>query len=277
MRAVALSSIAILIASAFVTSNNYSPFFSPLIDDSYLLSEDDTLELLKRQNTCPIGFSSCQSLGGPGQCCRSNAICSLDQANHVACCPVGAACTGTINAGSAVTTGATTGGLVFGGTISTTSPATTTTTTGFMFPTTTTAVVTAGGGGSTVPNAVFPFVYIPTTFENAAQCSSYYTSCQSEFSSCTASLGGGINGVTVTGVGGGVTVQGATATGNAASICSSLSAQACYGLQPTQCSAFGVGGGNTFVVSQGAGPTRCPGGVYEIGVGIAVGVAGVLV
>ena len=80
--------------------------------------------------------------------------------------------------------------------------------------------------------------------------------------------------MTITGIGGGTTVQGgATATG-AASICSSLSQEACYGLQLSNCNAYGtVGSGGSFVVSGAAAPTGCPRRYYEIGVGVAVGVA----
>jgi hypothetical protein len=63
--------------------------------------------------------------------------------------------------------------------------------------------------------------------------------------------------VTVAGVGGGVTVQAATAsvagTAAAATICSSLSAVGCYGLQLDICATFPGGAGATGVIS-GSGP-----------------------
>ncbi|KAK8215960.1 hypothetical protein IWZ01DRAFT_538924 [Phyllosticta capitalensis] len=54
--------------------------------------------------TCPTSYSACAALGAPGLCCRRNTNCALDQAGHVACCPVNAACTGTIR-GSTVAGG----------------------------------------------------------------------------------------------------------------------------------------------------------------------------
>jgi hypothetical protein len=97
--------------------------------------------------------------------------------------------------------------------------------------------------------------------------------------------------VTVSGGGGGISVNGVSATSVAASVCSSLSTAACFGLQLSNCPAFGGatgtittgnGGatatdGNSFIASTGAAATRRPGGFYEIGMGVAVGVAGVLI
>lgn len=74
-------------------------------------------DLLKRQfsNTCPEDFNSCANLGAPQYCCAPNAICSADFAGHVACCPAGAACSGTI--GGIITEGTvnSNGALVGGG------------------------------------------------------------------------------------------------------------------------------------------------------------------
>ena len=60
---------------------------------------EQELDLAKRQNAgsgCPSQYSSCQNLGAPQLCCADNAVCSADSAGYVACCPSGAACTGTI-------------------------------------------------------------------------------------------------------------------------------------------------------------------------------------
>ncbi|KAL6169070.1 hypothetical protein ACJQWK_05430 [Exserohilum turcicum] len=57
-------------------------------------------ELLKRQgNACANNYFNCAGLGAPGLCCPRTAVCSADQAGHVACCPQGAACTGALGAG----------------------------------------------------------------------------------------------------------------------------------------------------------------------------------
>ena len=266
----------IVLVSTFVqaSSPDYSPFFSPFFENAFSSSQNILRHLQKRQSSCPAGTNACTNLGQPDACCSTDTVCSADAANNVACCPTGAACTGSLvgETGAATSTGTGTetsaGAFVFGSTTATDSPTTTTT-----------SQATITGGGSTVANAYFPFVYIPTSYSNAAQCTSYYSSCQSEYASCTASLGGNVNGVTVSGGGAGITVQGATATAAASSICSSLSSKACYGLQLPDCSAFGTTGATagTFINPNAAAPTRHPGGLYGVGIGIAVGLAGQMV
>ena len=234
-------------STAATSSSTICPFIAPFIDQSRsypINNEDPLLDLFRRQqNNCPIGYNSCSKLGAANVCCSVSAVCSADAANDVACCPSGAQCTGTIGATGSVTGAVTDTGTTAGG--------------GFIFGSATTTASTTGPitssarvPQSTVANAYFPFLYIPTSFANAAVCSSYYSSCGTEFSSCTASIGGGINGVTVTGGGAGITVQGATAS--AASICSSLSSQACYNLQLGDCPQFGTAaatGSGVIVVS----------------------------
>ena len=89
--------------------------------------------------------------------------------------------------------------------------------------------------------------------------------------------------MTVSGANVGITVQGASTTvASASSVCSSLSQQACYGLQTGICPQFGsasatgsaIGSGG-FVVSSGAAATvkGCRGMMYALGVGAAVVVA----
>jgi hypothetical protein len=64
--------------------------------------------LFRRQtdDTCPSSYNNCANIGAPGLCCSPSARCSADAAGHVACCPRGAACTGTIGA---IITGGSTG------------------------------------------------------------------------------------------------------------------------------------------------------------------------
>jgi len=206
--------------------------------------------------------------------------CALDDAGHIACCPSNAVCTGTIDGtltGTVTATSSTEGGFVLGGT--TTSSTTDTS----AIPSFTTGV---SGGGSTVPNNYYPFIYIPTSYANSDLCTSAYSSCQTASSSCFASLAGA-NGVTVSGFGGGITVQGSSGTllSSASSICSSLSAQGCYNLQETQCSVFGSGSAATatsttgFVEVGNDGPkqTACPGMLYAAGAGAVFGAMGALV
>lgn len=130
--------------------------------------------------------------------------------------------------------------------------------------------------------AGFVFTYIPTSYANAQLCETAYSVCQQQSSACFSSLGG-VNGVTVSVIGGGgTTVNGggsAQTVTNAAGVCSSLSSQACYGIQEAQCTNFGTGGGSAGgVVSTGsgndAGPrqTAYPGMVYAAaGAGVVYG------
>jgi hypothetical protein len=151
-----------------------------------------------------------------------------------------------------------------------------------MFPqgataTTTTTTAASGGAsitGSTISGA-YPFIYVPTTFANAATCSSYYSLCQSEYSQCTAQLKGRY-GVTVGGAGGaGVTVEAVTATAQATSICSSLSQQACHGLQLNYCATAATGTSNA-ASGNGAAPVRTT-SLHDLMLGLMVGIAGVFI
>jgi hypothetical protein len=277
MRSAALLSIAGLLGTASAIADRYTPF----LDSLFGLSNDALL--VKRQNNCQLGFNSCASLGASDVCCSQGSTCALDQAGNIACCPSGAVCTGTIRgtrtgsvtSASGTNAGSTTSGFVLGGT--TTSPTS---------QTSTAQPTGVAGGGSTVPNNFYPFIYIPTSYANAALCTSAYSSCQAASTSCFVALAGQ-NGVTVSGFGGGITVQGATGTilSTASSVCSSLSAEGCYNLQETQCAGFGTGtgGGQSgtatttgFVQVGNHGPrqTACPGILYAAGAGAMFGAVG---
>ena len=267
-----LGSLALLFLSSFVSASGFSPFLLPYAGWSIQDVEGSTGDLSKRQSGCALGFISCANLGGTGVCCKSNAMCALDQAGHVACCPMGSACTGTINAGSVVATA-----LSTSNTITSLAPSQAT-----VASTTTGNRAQITGLRSTVPNSYFPFVYLPSSFSNGADCSLSYSSCASAFSSCTSSLGGGSNGVTapgvtITGPGVGATAQTSLPSASAASICSSLSTQACYPLQLANCPMYGTAGETapsaaTFVAPNAAA-TKCA-AFYGMGAGIAVGIAG---
>lgn len=85
------------------------------------------------------------------------------------------------------------------------------------------------------------------------------------------------------GNGGGVTVAGATAVTSASaavSTCSSLSREACYGLQESYCTAFGTSGqspttGGSFVAGNYA-PAR-KSSLHEILLAAAAGLLGMLI
>jgi hypothetical protein len=275
-----LASLAVVFSAVSASYDGFSPYADPL---DYA---DLSFKLLRRQ-ACPGGYSNCGALGNSGACCPTNQVCARDAAGNVACCPLRAACTGTIGGtGTGPSTGTSTGPVLIGGSTGSSATPSVTATSGFLFPSTTTATAAPSFTGSTIPGAVYPFVFIPTTFANAAECSSYATQCSNQYQSCLATLGGGVNGVTVSGANVGITVQGATTTvAQASSVCSSLSQQACYGLQTGICPQYGSGtatvpptGSGGFAVSSGAGArvTGCAGFIYAVGAGAMIGAAGAL-
>ncbi|MCJ1450390.1 hypothetical protein MMC28_000721 [Mycoblastus sanguinarius] len=260
MRNLATYILTTLLVLPTALTTEYSPFLSPSIEQSFQFHNGINLNLFRRDSKCP---TSCSSMGGSGSgiCCGKKTQCAIDEAGNVACCPDNAACTGTISV-----PGATPTGVPAAGTVKAASPA---------------AMTHAITGGSTVANSYYPYPYLATTFQNAAECTSSYSSCQFESAKCTGALEGGGMDVTVSGLGGGVTQQGAMAPASAESICSSLSAEACHGLALTQCSTLGGAAktsGGSFVVggSANAAPTRCA-ALYGMGVGMAVGLAGQVV
>jgi hypothetical protein len=122
-------------------------------------SQQQLHELFRRQDsdTCPSGYNNCENIGAPGLCCSPSARCSADAAGHVACCPRGAACTGTIGgvvAGGSTSSGsgvasATSSGVVSSGLLvpaSTTQSATGLTTQGGFVLDGTETVATPGAG-----------------------------------------------------------------------------------------------------------------------------------
>jgi hypothetical protein len=269
MRIATLLPLFALLSTARAYLDGYSPFINPL-------TNVDSRPLIVKRQSCPSSYNSCSTFGYSNACCPVNTNCALDAAGHIACCPFNAACTGTVGAATG-SVASTSPGYVLGASTTTTSAA------AFITPASGIA-----GGGSTVPNAPFPFVYIPTSFANRALCSSYWTSCQIESASCFSSLAGAA-GVTIYGPG--ITSPGPA---GASSICSDLSAIACYNLDSaTTCDQFPSAVGatttatttNPFVQTTvagtvaGAGGSRstgCPEMLYALGIGAVVGAAGVL-
>ncbi len=264
-----------LLPPILATNVAYSPFSKPVLEQA------DGSPLAKRQG-CQSGYNACSNLGADEACCPPDTSCTLDQVGHVACCPVNAACTGTVD-------------VTITGTVSASSlPTGSTSTTGIILGTTsTTAFQSFGtltgveGGYSTVPYSLYNFIYIPTSYANADLCFTAFSQASAQSTACLTSLAG-VNGVTVSGVGFGITVAGASGTviSAAASICSSLSSRAVYGSQSDVCSS--VGGGVTTgvatdstggLVPQNAMPrqTACPGFVYAAGAGAVMGAMGAFI
>lgn len=126
------SSLLLAIATSAFDLPNFVDFIPalPITLADYIpptVSNETHHENLKRQVTatdgCPNHFQNCANMGAPGLCCATKAVCSPDAAGHVACCPSGEACSGTVagvitggtvnSDGSAVT--GTTGSTVAGG------------------------------------------------------------------------------------------------------------------------------------------------------------------
>lgn len=248
----------VVLANLYAQATSFSPF------KPAQAIQHHHAYLFQRVNQCLSSQHFCSGSNGDSGCCSTDSTCATDNAGHIACCPTHAVCTGTLggSAGTVTATGSppTTQALV----VSTSTPQSLST-------------ANANGGGGTVPNPYFPYIYLPTTYANADLCSSAFSSCRSEFSMCTSSLGTGGNGVTVTvsGAGEGITAQPALGTASAGSICSSLSTQACYNLGLGNCPLYGTGttaGGGSFSAGNAA-PTRCA-QLYHVAVAVAVGVAG---
>jgi len=168
-------SITLVFFVAAVTSAlqlpNLQPFLSaipislsdyiPQLEPNTSAIELEPHENLKRQNSnsCPSSYNNCGNLGATGLCCSRNAVCSADYAGHVACCPTGAACTGSITsvaaggAGSTVTGSTSSSSGLYGlagGSTSTTSALQTSTTNGLVLASTQT---TGGSGQSASTNS----------------------------------------------------------------------------------------------------------------------------
>ena len=252
MHALMSNIFTLLLTLSTAFAADYSPFLSPHLAESFQVAADSNGHLVRRNGNCPKDYSSCENLGEP-KCCKKKSRCAIDEGGHVACCPDRAVCTGTIAAGTPVTTMPPSQAV----------------------PTVPGKAARITGGPSTVPNAFYPFVALPTTFPNAAVCSSSFTSCRTEFAKCTSSLQGG-NGVTVGGGGGiigGVTRLAATLPGEAVSICSSLSTAACSHLALSNCPAYGTAAASAGFSVQTGAAVRC-GAAYAVGAGVAVGLAG---
>lgn len=113
---------ALMLFVSLAHASIFSPFLSVLDSLSQQTVSNQTFhELAKRAvdpTSCPTGYKACSNIGAPGLCCANSAVCAADQAGHVACCPSGAACTGSIS--SVITSGVIASG---GSSVSTTTAA----------------------------------------------------------------------------------------------------------------------------------------------------------
>lgn len=158
----------VLALSSIVNASFFSPLLSAFDSLSSIATNETSHEVLKRQtnaNACPSGYNACSALGAPGLCCASTASCAVDQAGHVACCPSGAVCTGSISsiitagtiiggggAGAVAGASSTSNSLLLGGgssTSTTASTATTTTGNGLILASTNPSSTTGGSATTT--------------------------------------------------------------------------------------------------------------------------------
>ncbi|KAA8644600.1 hypothetical protein EYZ11_010919 [Aspergillus tanneri] len=208
----------------------------------------DILQLLKRDDNCPAGYNACTNMDKSDICCKQGSRCTRDAADNIACCPTGASCTGSLTGDSGRSTS-------------------------FRFPQTATATQTTAPNdatitGSTIPGA-YPFVLVPTTFPNAGVCSSYYSLCESDYTKCVSSLGGGYA-VTVGGGGAGVTRGGGAPS--AVSTCASLSQEACHGLKLGYCETYHTRGYDESKANSGRASS-----LQDLVFGVIIGAAGMFI
>ncbi|PQE11226.1 2 iron 2 sulfur cluster binding protein [Rutstroemia sp. NJR-2017a BVV2] len=151
---------------------NTSPARGP--DHADLRKRATTTTLTR--NSCPTSYSPCATHAAA--CCPTSAVCSTDSRHNIACCAIGASCTGTVATPSTTrTTGAT-------------------------------------QTGQFVSNPYFPFPILPTSYSNEAACASATDSCAKNYALCTVDLEGGMGGgVTVSAPNGGVTVAASSPSG----------------------------------------------------------------
>ena len=258
MRTSTTFTLSLFLALPTILAIQYSPFLAPNTNPASSFNGVIHLDLFRRDskcgNVCAMNNQAC---------CPKNTNCALDGGGNIGCCPNNAECTGKL--GEA------------GGAAATHAPAAASKTAAVSGA----AITHAIGGGSTVANSFYPYPYLPTTYKDAAQCTSSFSSCQLESAKCTGMLEGGGMAVTISGPGGGVTQEGAMPVSSAESICSSLSVEACHGLALSQCSTLGGAkqtAAGSFVAggSANVAPTRCP-LLYGMGVGMVVGMAGQIV
>lgn len=262
----ALTALLLLPGIALAAPDFVTDFIAPLLETPAQSNDsihEGNFDLVKRQATgCFTGYRPCANLNAPDLCCRTNEVCSQDRANNVACCPFGAACTGTIEPVGPTRTGS----FV---------PASTTTQISQSVPVQTSFVQSGTAPfRSLLPNQFYPFPVIATTHVNAQACSSAYTACQTDVASCTNALANGVPGVTISGPNGGATITAIASVGQqqASSICSSLSSEACSGLVVEACNRYGSASAGV----PGGARNLC-GNIYGVGAGVAAaGIAGLL-
>ncbi|KAB8291153.1 hypothetical protein EYC80_009841 [Monilinia laxa] len=216
-----------------ISSDSSLPSNETILPDTSPASSKPKLDLLKRAGNCPANYNSCSTLKAAygGACCPASATCSTDSSQNIACCAIGASCTGTV---ATPTTG-------------------------------TPARVSATATGTFISNAYFPFPILPTTYVNSAACAKATDSCASNYALCTVALEGGMGGgFTISAPNGGITVAASTLSGGylaaptAVSICQSLSNAACAAVESAGCGQFGTKSAtatDSFVIgTNGVGP-----------------------
>jgi hypothetical protein len=93
-------SIPLFLLPIAISALQIPPIFAPFyeaesrLEDSILQNGTEQrgeVELRRRDGGCPDNFNSCSTLKAAygGACCTSGSVCTIDQANNVACCAIG--------------------------------------------------------------------------------------------------------------------------------------------------------------------------------------------
>lgn len=127
-------------------------------------------------------------------------------------------------------------------------------------------------------NSYFAFPIVPTSFSNAAACTSALRDCSDNYDACVKGLQGANAGYGVTiqvpGAGGTTMAQAQTTlpSATASAVCSTLSLEACHGLSNGLCRA-GTQGGIT-VGSENGAPRPTAACVAGVIAGVGLGIVG---
>ncbi|KAF2035651.1 hypothetical protein EK21DRAFT_42203, partial [Setomelanomma holmii] len=156
----------------------------PLAEDDFFARMRIRAALAKRQFACPMGTSSCSSIGAPDVCCGTGTTCvnvnNSPGVGSVGCCLQGQTCAGSISCdtknGYSSCPDAPNGGAVGG------------TSTAYVNPSTSRAASPSSTAVIIVPTSL-PASSTPTPTPTPASSSAY--TCSTGWFSCAASLGGG--------------------------------------------------------------------------------------
>ncbi|KAF3084170.1 hypothetical protein TWF103_002611 [Orbilia oligospora] len=92
-RIASILSVAALVRAEKLSERDTSPFFPAIA------APNSPNQIFRRQNNngnCAQNTHSCAPISYPAFCCPNTANCAVDNAGHIACCPKGIHCVGTV-------------------------------------------------------------------------------------------------------------------------------------------------------------------------------------